>query len=140
MPVRTALPTLAGASLLLALAAPARADLMAACAPAIAQFCADVQRGRGRIAACLASHQPALASTCRAEVVAVAQSPVVPRYARTVLDPRYRAALPQTCATAAARFCPDVPSGDGRVLACLYARSDRVDAGCISAVRASAGR
>ena len=121
-------------------AGPARADMMSACAPAIGQFCADVRRGRGRLAACLASQRPALAQDCRAEVLAAGRSPLVPRTARAVLAPGFSAALPPACAEAAARFCPGLPSGDGRVLACLYARSDRVDAPCVSAARSAISR
>jgi hypothetical protein len=120
-------------------AGPARADMMSACAPAIGKFCADVTRGRGRIAACLASQGPALPQDCRAEVSAVRQSPLVPRSARSVLAPGFSTALPPACATAAARFCPGVPSEGGRVLACLYARSDRVDPSCIAAARSALG-
>jgi hypothetical protein len=138
MPPRSALIAAAFVALTVP-AAPARADMMSACAPAIGKFCADVTRGRGRIAACLASQAPALAQDCRAEVHAVGRSPLVPRTARAVLAPGFSAALPPACATAAARFCPGLPPTGGRVLACLYARSDRVDATCIDAARSAIG-
>ena len=141
MPPRSALIAAAvAAAALSGPAGPARADMMSACAPAIGQFCADVRRGRGRLAACLASQRPALAQDCRAEVLAAGRSPLVPRTARAVLAPGFSAPLPQACVEAAARFCPGLPSDGGRVLACLYARSDRVDAPCVSAVRSAVGR
>jgi hypothetical protein len=141
MPPRSALIAAAvAAAALSGPAGPARADMMSACAPAIGQFCADVRRGRGRLAACLASQRPALAQDCRAEVLAAGRSPLVPRTARAVLAPGFSAALPPACAEAAARFCPGLPSRDGRVLACLYARSDRVDAPCVSAARSAITR
>ena len=57
-----------------------------------------------------------------------------------VLALGFSAPLPQACVESAARFCPGLPSDGGRVLACLYARSDRVDALCVSAVRSAVGR
>ena len=140
MPPRSALIAAAVAAALSGPAGPARADMMSACAPAIGQFCADVRRGRGRLAACLASQRPALAQDCRAEVLAAGRSPLVPRTARAVLAPGFSAPLPQACVESAARFCPGLPSDGGRVLACLYARSERVDAPCVSAVRSAVGR
>jgi hypothetical protein len=140
MPLRNALTSIALAAAALAShATAARADIMAACPAEIRQFCPDVTRGRGRISACLASHRDALGPACLPEVAAVAQSPLVPRYARAALSPGFRAALPQACAAPAASFCPGVPPGDGRIFACLYARSDRIGAGCTSAAKAALG-
>jgi hypothetical protein len=138
MPLRTLL--LGTALAILGLAGQtgaARADLLAACAPEIGRFCADVSEGRGRVAACLASHLPDLGTGCRPEVQAVTQARLMPGYARRILSPGFHADLPSACAPAAARYCPRVPPGDGRVFACLYARSDRVDASCSDAARAA---
>jgi hypothetical protein len=141
MPLRSTLTGAAAAGLLLlALASAARADLMAACSPEIGRFCADVRQGRGRITACLASHREALAPGCFAEVKAAAGRRVIPQIAREILGPEFRADLPPACTTAAARFCPEIRPGDGRMLACLYARSDRLDAACAGAARHAVGR
>ena len=64
----------------------------------------------------------------------------MPRIARRVLSPGFHADLPAACAAAAARYCPSLPPGGGGVFACLYARSDRVDATCSAAARAAVGR
>jgi hypothetical protein len=140
MAVRSALTSVAAASLLLALASGARADLMAACSPEIGRLCADVRQGRGRITACLASQREDLAPACLAEVQAATGRRVIPQIAREILNPGFRADLPPACMAAAARFCPEVRPGDGRVLACLYARSDRLDSACSSAARHAVGR
>ena len=54
----------------------------------------------------------------------------MPGEVRRIFDPSLRATLPQSCAAPAASLCPGVPLGDGRVFACLYARSDRVSRTC----------
>jgi len=111
-------------------AAPARADLMSACAGDIGRMCGDVSKGRGRISACLAAAPATLAPACRAEVQSVANSRLVPRDARRIFDPGFRAALPASCAADFARFCKGIAQGDGRAFACLYARENRIAAAC----------
>ena len=138
MPQRSTLLLIALAAV--ALAAPARADLMQACAPEVARFCGDVRRGNGRITACLASRRDALGPGCRPEIETTTASRLVPAYARAVLSRGFRAELPPACAAVADRFCPGVPIGDGRIFACLYARSDRLDARCTRAARGVLGR
>lgn len=118
-------------------AAPARADMMTACAADIQKYCQDVGRGRGRISACLAAEIGRLGAACRPEVEAVMRGPLTPRHVRAALDPAFRVALPQACAAPAKSLCPGIPAGDGRVLACLYARSDRAGKACTAAAQAA---
>ena len=117
---------------LLAAAAPAHADLMTSCAAEVGRYCADVDHGRGRMTACLASRWDELGAQCQSAVQSATRHPLVPGSARRIFDPSFRAALPAVCQPAAARVCPDVPAGDGRVFACLYARSSQVGADCTS--------
>jgi hypothetical protein len=117
--------------------APARADLMTACAPEVQRFCSDVSRGRGRISACLASEMARLSAACRPEVQAVMQSPLTPGYVRRALDPSFRAPLPASCVGPAQSLCPNIPAGDARVFACLYARADRAGKACSDAATAT---
>lgn len=131
------LPVLALASALMVHATDARADLMTACASEIGRYCADVSKGRGRISACLAGQMGQLGSACLPEVQAVGQSFLTPGYVRKVFDPSFRAPLPQVCAAPAAQFCPGMTPGEGRVFACLYARSDRVPKACADAADAA---
>lgn len=107
-----------------------RAELMTACAPEVRQFCADVDQGRGRVSACLAGYMDRLGPACLPEVRSMAQSRMVPGDVRKLFDPEVRVELPAACRAEAARLCPGVATGDGRVFACLYARTDRVDAAC----------
>ena len=129
------LPVLALASVLTAHATDARADLMTACASEISRYCADVSEGRGRSSACLVGQMSQLGSACLPEVQAVGQSRLTPGYVRKLFDPAFRAPLPQACAAPAAQFCPGM--GQGRVFACLYARSDRVPKACSDAAQAT---
>jgi hypothetical protein len=134
--IRMLLPvaTLALAALL-AQAPGARADLMSACAPEIGRYCSSVSEGRGRVSACLASYMGQLSRACRPEVQAVGNSRLTPGWVRPVFDPAFRAPLPQTCSAPAAEFCPGMKAGEGRVLACLYAHSDKVPKTCSSAAQ-----
>ncbi len=131
------LPVLALATVLTAHASDARADVMTACASEISRYCADVSKGRGRISACLMSQMGRLGAACRPEVRAVARSRLTPGYVRKALNPAFRAPLPEACAASAARFCRGMRPGGGRVLACLYARSDRVPKACSAAAQAT---
>ena len=131
------LPLLALLAATLLPVAPARADLLRACAPEIQRFCADVRSGRGRISACLASEMARLSASCRPEVQSVMQGPLTPAYVRRALDPSFRAPLPAACVTPAATLCPNIPAGDARVFACLYARSDRASQTCNNQAQAA---
>ncbi len=131
------LPVLALATVLTAHATDARADLMTACASEISRYCADVSSGRGRISACLVGQMGQLNPACLAEVQAVGQSRLTPGYVRTLFNPAFRAPLPQVCAAPAAQFCSGMTPGEGRVFACLYARSDRVPKACSDAAQAT---
>jgi hypothetical protein len=115
----------------------ARADLMSACATEIGQYCSDVDRGRGRVTACLASHTEKLSASCRPEVNSAASSRLVPNDMRKIFDPGFRAGVPPSCQTAAETLCPSVASGDGRIFACLYAHSNQVADSCTSAAQAT---
>ena len=139
MPMRSnaLLPVLALATILTAHATDARADLMTACASEISRFCADVSKGRGRISACLVGQMGGLGPACLPEVLAVGQSRLTPGYVRKLFNPAFRAPLPQACAAPAAQFCPGMTPGEGRVFACLYARSDRVPQACSDAAQAT---
>jgi hypothetical protein len=61
----------------------------------------------------------------------VAQSPVVAQWKTYVLE---------SCGKELNRFCKSVAAGDGRLLACLYAREKSLSAGCKTAVSAARER
>jgi hypothetical protein len=115
----------------------ARADLMATCAADIQRFCPSIDRGQGRISACLAAFSASVSTACRTEVARVSRGPLVPRDVRTVMKGGFSAAVPAACTDSVARFCQGVPPGDGRVFACLYANSNRVPKACTEAARAT---
>ncbi len=131
------LPFLALATVLAAPATDARADLTTACASEISRYCADVSKGRGRISACLVGQMSRLSPACLPEVQAVGQSRLTPRSVRKIFNPAFRAPLPEACTAPAATFCPGMTPGEGRVFACLYARSDRIPKACSDAAQAA---
>ena len=131
-------PVLALAIVLTAYATDARADIMTTCTSEISKYCADVSEGEGRIVACLVGQMGRLSPACLADVQE--QGPNAPDPMRKVFNPAFRAPLPETCAAPAAQFCPGMTPGEGRVFACLYARSDRVPKACSDAAQATLER
>ncbi len=112
----------------------AEADMMTACAPEIAALCPDVPNGRGRISACLMGYSDKLSAACAPEVNAVAASGsrnlLVPSGVRKALRPGFQAPLPASCDADASKLCSGIPTTQGRIFACLYARDSRVGATC----------
>ena len=131
------LTILALATVITAPAGVAHADLTRACAPEINRYCADVNEGQGRISSCLVGRMRQLSRGCLPEVQALGKSQLTPGPMRKIFDPAFRVPLPQACAAPAARFCPGMAPGEGRVFACLYARSDRVPEACSDAAQAT---
>ncbi len=119
---------------LTALPATARAGLISACKAEISANCADVTKGRGRISACLMAHEDKLSGGCRGEVVKVRESRTFQRYVPGGFEAlpgwAQNAGLRQACASDVTRYCPRVKLGDGRLLACLYARLNSVSKTC----------
>ena len=126
---------LALAIVLTAHATDARADIMTTCTSEISKYCADVNEGEGRIVACLVGQMGGLSTACLADVQQ--QGPMAPGTVRMVFNPAFRASLPEACGAPAAQFCPGMRPGEGRVFACLYARSDRVPKACSDAAQAA---
>ena len=88
----------------LLLSAPAAAQNEGACRADVAKFCNGVQRGGGRIVACLKSHQSELSAGCQEQFA----------------GPRERVHEPaKACKPDAERFCKGIVPGKGRVAACL---------------------
>ena len=134
---RFGLQVVALAAMLAAQGTNTRADIMTACSSEVARYCANVSKGRGRVSACLASYMGQLGAACRPEVQAVGKSLLTPSYVRKVFGPAFSLALPQVCTGPAARYCPGMKPGEGRVFACLYAYSDRVGKTCSDAAQAA---
>jgi hypothetical protein len=92
----------------------------AACEGDVWAYCQGVRPGGGRIAACLGARWNDLSSTCR-DAVAVAGEKVR----------RFAAG----CADDAARLCPGVQPGGGRVFGCLKLQDQRLSGRCRAAMR-----
>jgi hypothetical protein len=118
----------------------AKAELLSACAPEVGRYCSDVSQGRGRVMACLAGQIDKLGPACLPELRSATGSLLVPGRVRKIFDPGFRAEVPASCAPAVARYCQGVAPGDGRVFACLYARTDRVGDVCSAEAEAAVER
>jgi len=104
------------------LVTPARGG-QGACAKDVAEHCAGVPPGNGRVLRCLDAHRGALGPACRA-----------------ANDARLAARLRRhPCADDRARFCPHPPDGRGKVLDCLRAHADALSPSCRRAVAPRTG-
>jgi hypothetical protein len=92
----------------------------AACAGAVWQFCQGVPPGQGRLLTCVAARWNDLSSTCRDAVGAATEK-----------IQRFQTA----CASDAARLCPGVTAGGGKLFACLKLSEDAVSSACRDAMR-----
>ncbi len=97
--------------------APARAD--DACADDAAKVCAGIPAGEGRIYYCLRSNWDRLSQPCRKTLEWAAKA------AQEVgLD----------CQADAFSWCQGIPSGQGRLFACLASRRDQLSSTCQDAL------
>lgn len=117
------------------LSSPVQADeLMGACSTEIASRCKDISEGRGRISACLFAHSDKLSAGCTPELSKVTTSStfkrMIPAGVRNMNDTSYEAGLRKTCSGDIKSLCSDVAPGEDRLLACLYAWSNRVSKAC----------
>ncbi len=90
-------------------------ELAEACRPDAARLCQGIVPGRGRIAACLRSHEADLSPACRGAMAAGRQ--------------RVRE-LSDACRPDAARLCRGIPPGGGRILACLKSHEADLSPAC----------
>jgi len=121
----------------------AQADnLMGACEAEIAANCTGVSKGRGRISACLMAHDDKLSGACKTEVAKVSNSRTFKRYIPagvwSLQGSKYEAGLRKACTSDMNKLCPSVKTGNGRILACLYSRSNSVSKACSSQVKMAA--
>jgi len=110
------------------------AGLMSACEAEIAANCGDVSSGRGRISACLYAHGGKLSGACKTEVETITNSRAikrnVPAGILSLQGSEYEAGLREACTSDANRLCSGVTTGKGRILSCLYSRSNKVSKSC----------
>jgi hypothetical protein len=123
-----------------ALPGPANAaSLMQACKSEIAVNCSGVAKGRGRISACLMAHEDKLSGACKGEVAKVRNSRLFRKYIpggfESLRGWQHQPDLRRTCASDVSKYCPSVKAGKGRILACLYSRSNSVSKACSSRAR-----
>jgi hypothetical protein len=91
-----------------------------ACSPAVWQYCQGIAPGQGRLLTCVAARWNDLSSTCRDAVGAASEK-----------MQRFQTA----CAGDAARLCPGVAAGGGKIFGCLKLYEDAVSSACRAAMR-----
>jgi len=118
----------------------AASSLMSACKPDVQALCDGVSKGRGRISACLYAHGNQISKPCRPELSKVTQSGTFKKLVPSNLDSLKGTAddqrLRQVCARDIRARCRGAGNGTDRVLACLYAWSNRIAKECQAQARA----
>lgn len=122
-------------------AAPVQASsLMTACKVDVASLCKGVSEGRGRISACLFAHDNRISGSCKPELAKVTSSgtfkKMVPASLNSLKGSAGDAQLRQVCANDIKSYCGGVGSATDKVLACLYAWSNRIDKSCHAQAKA----
>jgi hypothetical protein len=111
---------------------PYAAALKADCAKEIKSQCRTVQEGRGRMLACLYSHDKMLSRKCATTVVASTERLVEALGAVTDLR--------RACDGEAKQHCTVVPPGDGRLVDCLNLYRKSISQACNAALETAASR
>lgn len=90
------------------------------CIEDVKKFCGNVERGGGRILACLNEHSKEISPSCK----------------ETLASTRRRlAALNETCGADMDKFCSGVQSGGGRLLGCLRGHSGELSPRCAEMIQ-----
>jgi peptide subunit release factor 1 (eRF1) len=90
------------------------------CVAEIKKFCADIEPGGGRLAACMQKHQAELSPACQARGQQVRE--------------RVQEAH-EACQDDVAKYCKDIKPGEGRIVACLRTHEKDVSSACKTAMR-----
>jgi Golgi apparatus protein 1 len=89
-----------------------------ACRADVGQFCADVEKGNGRVFDCLDTHSVELSTSCQAEITKVS-------LARTQVQ-----AVTAACRADIGRLCQGVPRQASAILQCLQAHESELSPDC----------
>jgi hypothetical protein len=93
-----------------------------ACAGDVKSLCAGIQRGEGRVKACIKSHFSDVSASCQAVLVKAA-------------------AISKACGADVKKACADVKPSGGRIEACMKSHLSEVSDPCKDAVtQAAAGK
>lgn len=91
-----------------------------ACRSDYEKFCRDTKPGKGRIAACLRSHEHELSQQCKNHIEKSKEK-----------SPEFRKA----CRSDAEKFCKGARTGNGRIISCLKSNSSLLSEQCRSFVQ-----
>jgi hypothetical protein len=94
------------------------AQFSRACRADVGQFCADVEKGSGRVFDCLDAHSIELSSSCQSEITKIT-------LARTQIQ-----AVTAACRADIGRLCQGVPRQTSAILQCLQAHESELSPDC----------
>jgi hypothetical protein len=97
------------------------AQFSRACRADVGQFCADVEKGSGRVFDCLDSHSVELSSSCQSEITKIT-------LARAQIQ-----AVTAACRADIGRLCQGVPQQANAILQCLQTHESELSPDCTTA-------
>ena len=109
-------------ALILTHSIPAHALYADHCKSEMDQFCGDVVPGNSRLTNCMVEHEAKLPPACRVAVHATIE---------------IRGGFSDACGADANRLCRDIPSGTGRLFACLRIHADDLNSACSGRIGSS---
>lgn len=101
----------------------------AACDADLQRFCSDVQPGGGRVMQCLRQHGGELSPSCKDAIASMGRGAGPGGGGRSMGGAPHR-----DCEANIAKFCKDVPVGQGRIGQCLLGHADQLSPKCKAAL------
>lgn len=120
--------TVMAATQLIAPASFAQAGLLDSCSADVTEFCAEVQPGEGRLAACLYAHTDLISDDCYAATEPT--SLILER-----LFDRIQI-VAESCEADITAYCSSVPAGGGQLYECLKTNRSALQPACAAALPA----
>ncbi|MEM9063591.1 MAG: cysteine rich repeat-containing protein [Pseudomonadota bacterium] len=117
---------LAATALLSAYSIAGAQSVLQSCEQDIAAYCAEVEPGHGRIAACLYAHEMKISDGCDAATGEIGD--VIDLFFSRIQD------VHAACSEDAVKFCSDVDVGGGRLLSCLRENKSGLSQSCTGLV------
>lgn len=90
------------------------------CANDVAKFCADVERGGGRILQCLGQHDKELSPACKIQMANMKNNTKQAQ---------------RECAGDVEKFCKGIQPGGGRIIKCLKEHQSELSPACAASAR-----
>ncbi len=101
-----------------------------ACKADAKKFCSDVKAGGGRLMACLKQHEAELSAECKESREGRKTAVKAARENHKEELKQNNKEIHQACKEDAAKLCPDIKPGGGRIIKCMKGKIDQASEAC----------